>query len=120
MRILVVCGAGASSTFVAQRIRRAAAEAALPYSVVAGHEASLPTDLASADLVLLGPHLAQRLDDVRAQARPFGATVALLPDGIFTDQDGSRALAVVRDAVAGAQVEQTAAPNRAPTRRDLP
>ncbi len=36
MRILVVCGAGASSTFVAQRLRRAAAAAGLDWDAAAG------------------------------------------------------------------------------------
>src|SRR3546814_13881975 len=57
MRILVVCGAGASSTFVAQRVRRAAHEPGLPYSAVAGTTGSLVIDLDSADIVLVGPPL---------------------------------------------------------------
>ncbi|MGV9769056.1 PTS sugar transporter [Microbacterium sp. NPDC003461] len=96
MRILVVCGAGASSTFVALRIRRAAQAAGLELAAFAGTELSLPIDLDSADVVLLGPHLHRSLDDVRALAAPRGVAVGVLPDDVFTDLDGARALALAR------------------------
>ncbi|WP_307357680.1 PTS sugar transporter subunit IIB [Microbacterium murale] len=89
MRILVVCGAGASSTFVAQRLRRAASAAGLDWDTAAGTEQTIPT--AFADLVLVGPHLADRLDAIRAAAR---GPVAVLPDDVFSDRDGTRTLDV--------------------------
>ncbi len=92
----MVCGAGASSTFVAMRVRRAAAAAGLPLTAFAGAEASLPIDLDSADVVLVGPHLERSLDEIRTLAAPRGVRVALLPDDIFTDLDGDRALALAR------------------------
>ncbi|WP_295839090.1 PTS sugar transporter [uncultured Microbacterium sp.] len=99
MRILVVCGAGASSTFVAQRVRRAAHERGLDYSASAGTSRSLPIDLDAADIVLVGPHLASELDEIRAAAVPRGATVVLMPDDVFADQSGIRTLALVEDAL---------------------
>ncbi|MDP3949568.1 PTS sugar transporter subunit IIB [Microbacterium sp.] len=91
MRILVVCGAGASSTFVAQRLRRAASAAGLDWETAAGTENSVST--AFADLVLVGPHLADRLDAIRAASH---GPVAVLPDDVFADRDGSRTLGVAR------------------------
>lgn len=99
MRILVVCGAGASSTFVAQRVRHAAQNRGLAYSAFAGTELSLPIDLDAADVVLVGPHLSHALERIQRDAVPRGTTVILLPPDIFTDLDGSRTLALVRDAV---------------------
>lgn len=99
MRILVVCGAGASSTFVAQRVRHAAHDRGLSYIAFAGTEASLPIDLDAADVVLVGPHLAHALERIEQDAAYRGTTVVLLPPDIFTDQDGSRTLALVHDAV---------------------
>lgn len=101
MRILVVCGAGASSTFVAQRVRHAAHDQGLDYSAFAGTELSLPIDLDAADVVLVGPHLAHALERIERDAEPRGTTVVLLPDDIFTDLDGTRTLALVRAAVGG-------------------
>lgn len=94
----MVCGAGASSTFVALRLRKAAAEAGLRVTALAAAEASFAIDLDSADVVLVGPHLERSLEDILALAAPRGVRVALLPDDIFSDLDGSRALALARAA----------------------
>ncbi|GAB2842408.1 PTS sugar transporter subunit IIB [Microbacterium insulae] len=99
MRILVVCGAGASSTFVAQRVRHAAHDRGLAYTAFAGTEQSLPIDLDGADVVLVGPHLSHALERIERDAAARGTTVVLLPSDIFSDLDGTRTLALVRDAV---------------------
>jgi PTS system cellobiose-specific IIB component len=91
MRILVVCGAGASSTFVAQRLRRAASAAGLDWETVAGTEQTITT--AFADLVLVGPHLADRVDAIRTASH---GPVAVLPDDVFADRDGTRTLDAAR------------------------
>jgi len=99
MRILVVCGAGASSTFVAQRVRHAASDRGLAYSAFAGTELSLPIDLDSADVVLVGPHLAHAMQRIERDAALRGTAVVLLPPDIFSDLDGTRTLALVQEAV---------------------
>ncbi|MBN9184538.1 PTS sugar transporter subunit IIB [Microbacterium sp.] len=95
MRILVVCGAGASSTFVAQRVRHAAQSRGLAYTAFAGTEQSLPIDLDAADVVLVGPHLAHAMERIERDAAARGARVVLLPADIFSDLDGTRTLALV-------------------------
>lgn len=91
MKILVVCGAGASSTFVAQRLRRAAADAGLSWDASAGMESSVIEG--GQDLVLIGPHLADRISAISSSV---SVPVALLPDDVFADRDGERTLALVR------------------------
>jgi len=98
MRILVVCGAGASSTFVAQRLRRAAADAGLDWEAAAGMEHSVAGG--DHDLILVGPHLADRLDAIRDAV---AAPVVVLPDDVFADRDGTRTLALARSIVADAR-----------------
>ena len=90
MRILVVCGAGASSTFVAQRLRRAAESAGRDWQASAGTESTVANS--TADLVLVGPHLEGRADAIRAAA---SCPVAVLPEDVFDDRDGLRTLALV-------------------------
>ncbi|MDX2376987.1 PTS sugar transporter [Microbacterium sp. LRZ72] len=97
MRILVVCGAGASSTFVAMRLRKAAQRAGVSIQASAGTHASLPIDLDSADVLLVGPHLEDQLTRIRELAANRGVLVSLLPDDVFADQDGTRTLAHARD-----------------------
>lgn len=106
MRILVVCGAGASSTFVAQRVRHAAQAAGRDISAVAGTEQSLPIDLDAADVVLVGPHLHHAMDRIRRHASLRDATVVLLPTDIFTDLDGTRTLGLVDETLASDPTER--------------
>jgi PTS system cellobiose-specific IIB component len=116
MRILVVCGAGASSTFVAQRVRHAANDQGLAYTAFAGTEQSLPNDIDAADVVLVGPHLAHALERIERDASRRGTTVVLLPTDIFTDLDGTRTLALVREAIA---VPAETAPAHGSTDHDI-
>ena len=99
MRILVVCGAGASSTFVAMRLRHAAQDAGLSVQAFVGTVESLAVDLDSADILLVAPHLARDLPDLEQLAKHRGVRVILLPDDVFADLDGSRTLRVVMPAL---------------------
>jgi PTS system cellobiose-specific IIB component len=94
MRILVVCGAGASSTFVAQRLRAAAHAAGIDIETAAVSRTALAARLADADALLIGPHLPD-LDEVRAEAERQGVTAIALPEDVFVDLDGTRALDLI-------------------------
>lgn len=98
MKILVICGAGASSTFVAHRLRRSAAEQGIDAEVSAGSESDLPAGFAGLDVLLIGPHRAVRYDEIRALAHGAGVAVALLPETIFTERDGQVALDLALEA----------------------
>ncbi|GAA4348389.1 PTS sugar transporter subunit IIB [Microbacterium rhizosphaerae] len=111
MRILVVCGAGASSTFVAQRVRSAAEDRGIPCEARAGSESSIGADLDTLDVVLVGPHLAPRMELIRAGAASRGAVAVLLPGDVFSDLDGSRTLALVQESIASSRIT-------APTQRE--
>lgn len=114
MRILVVCGAGASSTFVAQRLRRAAQAAGREVAAVATTAQSLANDLESADVVLVGPHLESALESIRDEARPRAVLVVPLPADIFTDLDGRRTLALLDDALRAPGTADTPPTERRP------
>ena len=119
MRILVVCGAGASSTFVAQRLQRAADAAGFDCVVAATTQSTLIGDLASCDLVLIGPHLRDRHDEITRDAAVHHVRTAVLPGDVFGDLDGSRTLALVRTATGSArtagQQPLTTAPREDPS-----
>lgn len=114
MRILVVCGAGASSTFVAMRLRHAAADRGIALQAFAGTEASLAVDLDAADILLVGPHLEDSLEDIRRLVFPRGTQVILLPEDVFGDLDGARTL----DLVTASLQSEGAAPATPSTRGD--
>ncbi|KQO97362.1 PTS sugar transporter subunit IIB [Leifsonia sp. Leaf264] len=100
MKILVACGAGASSTFVAQRIRRLGRERGLAIDVVPTSDALLEDAARDAAVVLLGSHLASRVDSIRSRLAAVGdASVVVLPEAAFTDHTGAIALDSALDAV---------------------
>jgi PTS system cellobiose-specific IIB component len=82
--ILIVCGAGASSTFVASRIRAAAASAGVPVTVEAGSTDDLPDRLAGVGVLLVGSHLAELFDALAADADARGVRAALLPSTVLS------------------------------------
>jgi PTS system cellobiose-specific IIB component len=75
MKILVVCGAGASSSFVAMRIRRSAQARGIELQVVPTSAAQLEQVAADADVVLLGAHLAGDADDIRSRVTADAAGI---------------------------------------------
>jgi PTS system cellobiose-specific IIB component len=105
MRILVVCGAGASSTFVAQRLRRAAAAAGLDWETSAGMEDMVASS--DHDLILIGPHLVDRVSAIRDAAH---GPVAVLPADVFGDRDGIQTLAFARTALSAARTTPKGTP----------
>ncbi len=102
MKILVVCGAGASSTFVASRVRKAAGDRGLSVSVEAGSESQLERQLTDVDVVLVGAHLADREVALRSRAADFGARVAVLPALAPGHLSGDVALDLALDAMGAA------------------
>ena len=63
-RVLVVCGAGASSTFLAHRIRAAARGRDIDVTVSASSTIGLSERLDDIDVLLVGPHLAAQFDEL--------------------------------------------------------
>lgn len=92
MRIHVVCGAGASSTFVALRLRRTLSARGIAGTVTAGSVQDVSERLGVVDVVLVGPHLGDVLAGIRARADDRGVPVALLPETVFAARDGAVAL----------------------------
>lgn len=103
-RVLVVCGGGASSGFLAQSIRKAAKQAGTEIVVDARSETEVEEYVDRIDVLLIGPHLAYMEDKLRAQVEPHGIKAAMLPHKIYGRLDGAAAFTLVQDLVGqGAQ-----------------
>ena len=81
--ILIVCGAGASSTFLASRMRAIAASRSLPITVEAVSQYDLDSRLPGASALLVGPHLAPVFDSLVASAAVAHVPAALLEPTVF-------------------------------------
>jgi PTS system cellobiose-specific IIB component len=91
MRIVVVCGAGASSTFVAVKLRSAARTRGADVVVEPGSASQLES-LAGVDVVLVGAHLEAAVPALRERAAATGTAVAVLPPVSPAAMDGERVL----------------------------
>jgi PTS system cellobiose-specific IIB component len=90
--ILVVCGAGASSTFLASRIRSLAAERGLDLTARAASNEDLSRRLSDATVLLVGPHLESGFAELRAEAATHDVPAGLLPSTAFGPQGAADAL----------------------------
>lgn len=97
MKIVVVCGAGASSTFVAVKLRSAARLRGTIVDVEPGSASQLES-LAGVDVVLVGAHLESAVPALRERAAATGTAVAVLPPISPAALDGERALDLALDA----------------------
>ncbi|MFB2596771.1 PTS sugar transporter subunit IIB [Herbiconiux sp. P17] len=82
-KVLIVCGAGASSTFLALRLRGVARTRGLDLTVEAGTLSDLDERLAATDVLLVGPHLGAHFAELQERADAAGTRAALLPDTVF-------------------------------------
>ncbi|HEV7564901.1 MAG TPA: hypothetical protein VGO31_02955 [Microbacteriaceae bacterium] len=96
-RVLVVCGAGASSTFLAHWIRRGATSRGLEITVQAGSLADLPAQLPDLDILLVGQHLSESYPEIREQAAAASVRVALLPALTYDRAGSDLALGIVEE-----------------------
>lgn len=91
MKIVVVCGAGASSTFVAVKLRAAARLRGVAVEVEPGSASQLES-LSGVDVVLVGAHLESAVAALRERAAVSGTAVAVLPLASPAALDGDAAL----------------------------
>jgi cellobiose PTS system EIIB component len=91
--ILVVCGAGASSTFLASRIRKLASERGLDLTAKASSTEELAVRLPDAGLLLVGPHLEGSFAELETRAAELHIPASLLPSTAFGPTGAEDALA---------------------------
>jgi len=77
--VLVLCGAGASSTFLAHALRRQATVRGLPHTFTPASVAALSMPLTSVDVVLVSSHVSDFFDQAETAAAVIGARAVQLP-----------------------------------------
>ncbi|POE39154.1 PTS lactose transporter subunit IIB [Lacticaseibacillus paracasei] len=95
--VLLICGSGASSGFMAAAIRKAAKKKGEEISVKAASEAQLDDRLDEIDTLLIGPHLAYIKDDVVNKIKGKNIKVAIIPQLIYGSLNGAKALDLIND-----------------------
>ena len=106
LRILIVCGGGASSGFLAQGMRKAAKKDGVDVSVEARSESEVEEYIGKVDVVLVGPHLAFMFDHIRSLVEPHGIKAALVPQAVYGRLDGAAAYRLAQDLVVTEGMQQ--------------
>lgn len=93
MKILLMCGAGASSGFMAQAMRKAAKEEGLEdLEIIARSDAEMMNNLKGTDLILFGPHLAYKEEALAKDLAPFNIPYAFINKEAYGSIDGKATL----------------------------
>lgn len=89
MKILLCCGAGMSSGFLAQKTRGAAKKDGVKDFVCEAHaESTIGPMIQNFDIVCLGPHMASELDAVTDMCKPYGVKCIMVPKQVYSMLDG--------------------------------
>lgn len=86
--ILLCCGAGMSSGFLAQRARKAAERKGTDMNIDAKSQSVVEDVIEDYQLLLLGPHYESHLDEFEEIAEPYDIPVAVIPQKIYGALDG--------------------------------
>lgn len=87
--ILLVCGTGASSGFMAKNIRQAAKTRGYNISIKARGDAEVEDYIEEIDVLLVGPHLRHMLQDLEEIADPYDVPVRIIPEEAYGSLDGN-------------------------------
>lgn len=92
LRVLLVCGSGASSGFMAANIRKAAAAKNIDIDIKARGEAEIENYVDSIDALMVGPHLAYILDEIEEYIGENEVKVILMKAEYYSTLNGDAAL----------------------------
>ncbi len=91
--VLLCCGAGMSSGFLAQRAQKAADAKGLQIHIEAKSQSVVEDVVGDYDLLLIGPHYTSHLEEFESMAEPTGIPVAVIPQAIYGTLDGDELVA---------------------------
>ncbi len=101
LKILLCCGAGMSSGFLASNARKVVKKKKLNISVEARSQSEVGEFMSSIDVLMLGPHYASELGKYQALGEPHGVKVLVIPQDIYSSLDGARLIELAQKTVEG-------------------
>ncbi|KRL98701.1 PTS lactose transporter subunit IIB [Liquorilactobacillus satsumensis] len=94
--ILLICGSGASSGFMAAAIRKAAKKSGIEMKVKAASESQLDDLIKDTDILLIGPHLSYMLAELEQKTLGKAIKVAVIPQSIYGALNGPKAVEMIQ------------------------
>lgn len=106
MKILLMCGAGASSGFMAQAMRKAAKEQGIEnIEIIARSEAEMTSNLKDTDLVMFGPHLAFKKEALVNDLKKYNVPFTFIDKEAYGGIDGAATLKQAFDVLSNAKIQ---------------
>lgn len=99
LRVLLCCGAGFSSGLLAQQGRKYAKKNNITMTVEARSESQVNGYLNQIDVLLLGPHYANQLENFKSMCTAYPIAVGVIPQDIYGQIDGKRLVELAQDMV---------------------
>lgn len=97
MNILLVCGGGASSSFLAQNMIRYAKSQGMDITIDAIGETEIEDYIDDRDLILIGPHLKYLEDELSEVINQYQVPYCFISEEYYAKLDGEHTL---KDAIA--------------------
>ncbi len=92
LNVLLVCGSGASSGFMAANIRKAATKKNIEIDIKAKSEAEIENYIDSIDILLVAPHLQYILDEIEEHGINNNVKIILIKKEYYATLDGENVL----------------------------
>lgn len=92
MKILLSCGAGMSSGFLANQVRKAAKKLDVNVVCEAKSQADVSSSIGDYDILCLGPHLAYMKDSMEQLGKQYDVKIIVIPQSIYGALDGKALL----------------------------
>lgn len=96
-KILLVCGTGASSGFIAANTRKAAKEQGKDYEIIARSDSAAEDYIEEVSLMLVGPHLDYMFDELEELGKEYDVPVKIIPKEIYGAMDGPGILEIIEE-----------------------
>lgn len=98
MNILLCCGAGMSSGFIAKKVRAAAKkDGVADCTCNAQAESTIGASLPVVDIVCLGPHLKPKYEAIKSQCDQYGTKCMVIPAEIYSTIDGEALYKLIKE-----------------------
>ncbi|WP_066500956.1 PTS sugar transporter subunit IIB [Abyssisolibacter fermentans] len=101
MRILLICGSGASSGFMAANMRKAAKKYGIDAEIEARSDTMLDDYIDKIDVLLVGPHLKFMETTLKEKCSKYNVPVAVIDNTTYGSLDGKRGLAIAQKTIKG-------------------
>lgn len=92
LEILLVCGGGFSSGFMANALKKAAANHDIDMHVQAKSETATEDYIEDVDAIMVGPHMAYVMSEMEELTNEYGVSLILMKPDYYKALDGEKCL----------------------------